>query len=418
MNTFTHSIEHQCTLAAKAAPLLSRLSSDVKNAALEAMSTALIFRMDSILEANAQDLAQGQKDGLSTALLDRLTLTPSRIQGISDSLLVIRDTEDPIGSVLETWTRPNGLNIRKVRVPLGVIGIIYEARPNVTADAIGLALKTGNAVVLRGSSSSYRSNKAIATVLTAAAVSQGIPEDAFQLLEDTSREGVLTFITQRKTLSLIIPRGGAGLIQHVVDNATVPTIETGIGICHVFVDASAQLDQAQAIALNAKISRPSVCNSCETLLVHQAVADAFLPAMLDALFKAGVDVRGCPRTKAYDTRVNAALDSDFGQEFLDLILAVKVVDSLDEAIEHIARYGSQHSEAIVSTDSTSIQRFTVEVDAAAVLVNASTRFTDGGEFGFGAEMGISTQKLHARGPMGVKELTSYKYIVEGNGQTR
>lgn len=418
MNAITQSIQDQCKAAYLASSQLAVTPTDIKNNALLAMATALVSQSAFILTENQKDLESGKANGISTALLDRLTLSTQRLEGMAEAIREIAALKDPIGEVLDGWTQPNGLKISKVRVPLGTIGIIYEARPNVTADAVSLALKTGNSVVLRGSSSAYYSNRAIASVLRDAAVSQGIPADAIQLLDDVSREGVTTFIQLREYLSVVIPRGGADLIRSVTQNAKVPTIETGVGNCHVFVDSSANLDHANDIIFNAKTHRPAVCNACETLLVHSDVASAFLPKALQRLVDAGVELRGCPRTKALFSNVKDASDADWDTEFADLILAVKVVDSADEAMAHIHRHGSKHTEAIVSNDYGIIERFLNSVDAAAVMVNASTRFTDGGQFGFGAEMGISTQKLHARGPMGLSELTTYKYIVHGKGHIR
>lgn len=412
------SIETQCQKAYKVSGILGNASSLLKNVAFEKMAGAILAHQDLILQANQKDIELGKQNGLSAALLDRLALNERRIQDISDSFLTVKDLADPVGEMMAGWTRPNGLRISKVRVPLGVIGIIYEARPNVTADAIGLCIKTGNCVVLRGSSSAYHSNKAIADTLKTALRETGLPEDAIQLLEDTSRDSVKEFLTMNRYLSVVIPRGGAGLIQTVVQSATVPTIETGVGNCHVYVDESANLKSALDIILNAKVQRPSVCNACETLLVHQKVAGDFLPKAIQALQEQKVEIRGCTKTKALVSSVKLATEDDWKTEFLDLILAVKVVDSLEEAIAHINTYGSKHTEAIVSENVSAINQFKQHIDAAVVMVNASTRFTDGGEFGFGAEMGISTQKLHARGPMGLAELTTYKYIVEGNGHIR
>jgi len=337
---------------------------------------------------------------------------------MADGLRQVAALPDPVGETVSGWRVPSGLAITKVRVPLGVIGIIYEARPNVTADAAGLCLKAGNAVILRGGSEAFRSNLAVAGVLAAAAERAGAPAGSVQLVETTDRAAVNAMLKLNQYIDVIIPRGGADLIRTVVENSTVPVIETGIGVCHVFVDAAANLAMAQAIAFNAKVSRPGVCNAMETLLVHRAVADAFLPPMLAAFHAAGVEMRGCPAAQSYHPAVKAADEADWATEYLDLILAVRVVDSFDEALAHIAAYGTRHSEAIVTDDLANARRFQAEVDAAAVYVNASTRFTDGLEFGFGAEIGISTQKLHARGPMGLRELTSIKYLVDGTGQTR
>lgn len=412
------SIESQCRDAKEASVVLANLGSEAKNNALKAMAKALIDHTETILSENQKDLENGKRNGLSTQLLDRLTLTKERIEGISESILVVEKLKDPIGEILSGWVQPNGLKIEKVRVPLGVIGLIYEARPNVTADATSLALKSSNAVVLRGSSSAYQSNKAIAHTLKQAAKPFGVPENAIQLLEDTSREGVTAFVQMNDYLSVVIPRGGAGLIQSVLKTATVPSIETGIGNCHVYIDKDADLVKAGPLVINSKTHRPSVCNSAESLLVHADIAQEFLPGLLNDLVSYGVEIRGCEKTCLLFSQATPASEEDWAEEFLSLILSVKVVDTLDEALAHIRTYGSLHSEAIVSENVTSINRFVQEVDAAAVLVNASTRFTDGGEFGFGAEMGISTQKLHARGPMGLAELTTYKYIVRGEGQIR
>lgn len=412
------SIESQCSQAFHAWPELAICNTIQKNKALETMAKAILAQQDLILSENQKDLDNGKIAGLSESLLDRLRLTPKRLEDISASFITIRDLPDPIGEVLSGWTQPNGLKISKIRVPLGVIGIIYEARPNVTADAIGLCIKTGNAVVLRGSSTAFHSNQAIAEVLKIAIKSVGLPEAVIQLLQDTSRESVKQFLTMNRYLSVIIPRGGAGLIQMAIAEATVPVIETGIGNCHVYVDQFADLEKARSIILNAKVQRPSVCNAAETLLVHTSVANDFLPNAIAELRANGVEIRGCDQTRKIVPSIKSATEDDWKTEFLDLILAVKVVDSIESAIRHIQQYGSHHSEAIISDSVSAIQLFQIQVDAAAILINASTRFTDGGEFGFGAEMGISTQKLHARGPMGLPELTSYKYIVEGNGHIR
>lgn len=416
--TLQRSIEEQCKAASLASSALAVISTETKNAALTAMAKAIIDETPHILSENQKDLESGKINGVGQALLDRLTLTQQRLAGISEAILEIVALKDPIGELLAGWTQPNGLNIYKVRVPLGTIGIIYEARPNVTADAISLALKTGNSVVLRGSSSAYHSNRALASVLGNAAGKVGIPTEAIQLLDDVSREGVTTFIQMRDYLSVVIPRGGADLIRSVTQNSKVPTIETGVGNCHVFVDQSADLEKANNIIFNAKTHRPAVCNACETLLVHRYVADIFLPVALQRLSEAGVEIRGCETTQKLYPSAKPASELDWDTEFADLILAVRVVDSADEAMKHIQKHGSKHTEAIVSNDYGIIETFLNTVDAAAVMVNASTRFTDGGQFGFGAEMGISTQKLHARGPMGLAELTTYKYIVKGDGHIR
>ncbi|HEY3426443.1 MAG TPA: glutamate-5-semialdehyde dehydrogenase [Negativicutes bacterium] len=404
--------------AKQAARKLSTLSTSVKNAALATMASALEMQGAAILAANAIDIANGQAQGLSVALIDRLQLNEERIQAMAEGLRQIARLPDPIGEGLGMQRRPNGLEIGKVRVPLGVIGIIYEARPNVTADAVGLCLKSGNAVMLRGGSEAIHSNIAITKIITEAAYSAGIPVGAVQLITNTDREAVQVMLRLNQYLDVIIPRGGAGLIKAVVENSTVPVIETGTGVCHTFVDASADLVMAQEIAFNAKVSRPGVCNAMETLLVHQAVAELFLPTMLTRYHQAGVELRGCPETMRYHQAVKAACEEDWATEYHDYILSVRVVAGFEEALEHIATYSTRHSEAIVTCNYANARRFQQEVDAAAVYVNASTRFTDGFEFGFGAEIGISTQKLHARGPMGLVELTSIKYIISGNGQIR
>lgn len=404
--------------AKRAARKLATLSTAVKNQALFAMATALEENQAVIVAANAKDIAQAEGNGMAKPLIDRLLLNETRITAIADGLRQIAALPDPVGESISGWQRPNGLKVTKMRVPLGVIGIIYEARPNVTVDAAGLCLKAGNAVILRGGSEAIHSNMAIALILANAAYAAGVPEGAIELIETTDRLAVTAMLKLNQYLDVIIPRGGAGLIKTVVENSTVPVIETGTGVCHTFVDATADLTMAQNIAFNAKVSRPGVCNAMETLLVHEKIAAQFLPAMLERYHKAGVEIRGCAQTMKYHTAVKPAVEADWAAEFLDLILAVRVVDSLDMALEHIAAYSTRHSEAIVTCDYDKANRFQQEVDAAAVYVNASTRFTDGFEFGFGAEIGISTQKLHARGPMGLPELTSIKYIVNGNGQIR
>ncbi len=406
------------SLAKQAARKLATLSTAVKNQALFAMAKALEENQATIVAANAKDIARAKENGMPKPLVDRLLLNKGRINTIADGLRQIAALPDPVGEAITGWRRPKGLNITKIRVPLGVIGIIYEARPNVTVDAAGLCLKAGNAVILRGGSEAISSNTAIAAILANAAYANGVPEGAIQLIETTDRQAVTAMLKLNKYLDVIIPRGGAGLIRTVVENSTVPVIETGTGVCHTFVDSSADLNMAQDIAFNAKVSRPGVCNAMETLLVHEAVAAQFLPAMLERYHQAGVEIRGCEETRKYYPAVKPAVEEDWAAEFLDLILAVRVVGSLDIALEHIALYSTRHSEAIVTRDYDNAKRFQQEVDAAAVYVNASTRFTDGFEFGFGAEIGISTQKLHARGPMGLPELTSIKYVIDGNGQIR
>ena len=410
------------TKAAKAkevSRLLGSMSTSLKNQALLVMAEELTDRADEIIEANKIDMAKGRERGLSGALLDRLLLTEARIDEMAEGLKAIAMLPDPIGEVVSMWKRPNGLQIGKMRVPIGVIGIIYEARPNVTVDAAGLCLKTGNAVVLRGGSEAIYSNKAIIGIIAGAAVRAGVPEGAIQLIETTDREAVNILLKLNEYLDILIPRGGAGLIQTVVKNATVPVIETGVGNCHVYVDNESDLEMAKRIVINAKTQRPGVCNAMETLLVHKDVAGELLPDLLNLLRQEyNVEIRGCEDTRAIVEWVKDATEDDYFAEFLDLILAVKVVPSLDEAMDHIYKYGTKHSEAIITTNYDKSQRFLQEVDAAAVYVNASTRFTDGFQFGFGAEIGISTQKLHARGPMGLVELTTTKYIVYGSGQVR
>ncbi len=410
-------INDQCKLASQAWPSLANQSALSRRQALEAMATSLWDRRSEVLSANQRDVKAGQDKGLSVALIDRLSLDDARISGIVASIRQIASLRDPLGEVMSGWVCENGLKINKVRVPLGVIAIIYEARPNVTADAIALCVKTGNAVVLRGSASAYQSNFAITTILKSAMQATGLPQDSVQLLEDTTHEGVWHLVSLRQYINIAIPRGGASLIQNVITHAKVPTIETGVGNCHIFVDDSANLDQALAIIRNAKAQRPSVCNACETVLVHQAIAKVFLPKLAQAMAEEKVEIRGCDQTCAI-IQATPATETDWENEFLDLILAVKVVADTTAAIAHIRQYGTQHSESILSNSRANISDFTTQIDAAAVLVNASTRFVDGGEFGFGAELGISTQKLHARGPMGLPELTTYKYIVEGDGHIR
>ena len=405
-------------LAKQAARSLANCSTTEKNKALLSMAAALETEQERILAANARDIAQGEAKGLSTALLDRLRLTPERIRGMADGLRQVAALPDPVGECLGGMRRPNGLDIQKIRVPFGVIAMIYEARPNVTVDAAGLCLKTGNAVILRGGSEAIESNKILADILIGAASEAGLPAGTIALVETTDREAVNILLKLNRYIDVIIPRGGAGLIRTVVENSTVPVIETGIGICHTYVDESADLTMAADIAFNAKVSRPGVCNSMETLLVHRNVADHLLPDLLERFVKASVEIRGCTETARYHAAVKPATEQDWATEYLDFILSIKVVGSLEEALEHIDRFSTKHSEAIVTRDYANARRFQQEVDAAAVYVNASTRFTDGFEFGFGAEIGISTQKLHARGPMGLVELTSIKYLVSGSGQIR
>ncbi len=406
------------SLAKKASYKLGTISTDIKNKALIAMADALCAEADSIIAQNAEDVRRGRENGMKQGLIDRLLLDKSRIEAMAEGLKQIAALPDPIGQTISSAKRPNGLIISKVRVPLGVIGIIYEARPNVTADAAGLCIKSGNAVILRGGKEAISSNTAIVKIMQTAAYSAGLPEGSINLIEDTSRESSTQLMRLNEYLDVIIPRGGAGLIKAVVENATVPAIETGTGNCHVYVDKTADLEMAKNIVINAKTQRPSVCNAEEKLLVHKDIAEKFLPEMLTALVKKGVEIVGDETVCKIFPSAAAATEDDWGTEYLDLKIGVKVTDRIDEAIKHINKYGSGHSEAIITNDYSASQRFLDEVDAAAVYVNASTRFTDGFEFGFGAEIGISTQKIHARGPMGLAELTSTKYIVRGNGQTR
>jgi glutamate-5-semialdehyde dehydrogenase len=416
------SVIEQAGRAKAAAASLVIAPRTAKDAALHAMADALERRADEVLAANAQDVAAGRSSGMTEALVDRLSLSAARVSGMAGGLRQVAGLPDPVGEVVRGYTLPNGLELRQVRVPLGVVGIVYEARPNVTADAAGLCLKAGNAVLLRGSGSAARSNAAIVAVLRDALADAGLPADAVQLVDASTRESVKELMRARGLVDVLIPRGGAGLIRSVVEESSVPVIETGIGNCHVYVDAAAHLPTALAILINAKTSRPSVCNAAESVLVHEAVAEEFLALALPALRDAGVTVHGDPAVAAAGNNagvpVQAATESDHAAEYLSLDLSAAVVDSLDAAVRHIARYGSGHTEAIVTESQAAAREFTARVDAAAVMVNASTRFTDGEEFGFGAEIGISTQKLHARGPMGLPELTSTKYVVTGSGHTR
>ena len=389
-----------------------------KNEALTFMAEELIKAKEEIIKANEIDRQNAIKKGITDALLDRLSLDDSRIESMAQGLLDIVKLQDPVGEVTNMWQMPNGLEIGQKRVPIGVLGIIYESRPNVTSDAAGLCLKSGNAVILRGASDAINSNKAVAKALVAGIKRSGLPQDCVQLLEDTSRETAREMMRLNNYIDVLIPRGGAGLIKSVVQNATVPVIETGTGNCHIFVDETADLEMAKAIVLNAKVQRPGVCNAAEKLLVHESIANEFLPTIVKALRENGVEVRGCDKAQAIVDDIKVIEEPEWHQEYLDLIIAVKVVKDVDEAIKHINKYNTGHSESIVTESYKNSQKFLQRVDAAAVYVNASTRFTDGGEFGFGGEIGISTQKLHARGPMGLKELTTSKYIIFGDGQIR
>ena len=408
--------------ARTAAVDLRTLTRDQKDAALHAMADALEVAIPTLVAANAIDVERARADGTAEAIVDRLTLTPERITAIAQALRDVASLPDPVGEVIRGYTLPNGLQVRQVRVPLGVVGMIYEARPNVTVDAAGLCLKSGNAALLRGSSSAASSNAALIEVMRAALVASGLPADAIQQVPGHSHDSVTALMTARGLVDVVIPRGGAALIQNVVMNSTVPVIETGVGNCHVYVDKDADVDKAVAILLNSKAQRVSVCNAAETVLVHRDIADAFLPRALEALKDAGVTIHGDSRFALHATGTGVGFadvtDDDWAAEYYSLDIAAGVVDSIDDALAHIRRWSSGHTEAIVSDSEAAIRRFVAGVDSAAVMVNASTRFTDGGEFGFGAEIGISTQKLHARGPMGLTELTTSTYVVTGDGHIR
>lgn len=410
---------HEIGRRARAASrTLASASSAVKDAALLGIAAALDAHPDGILDANTADLERGESEGLSRALLDRLMLTPERIETIASGVRDVAALADPVGRIIGGSLRPNGLQLEQVRVPLGVVAMIYEARPNVTVDAAALTLKSGNACILRGSRTAIESNKALVALIRGAIADAGLPEDSVQLIEDTSHESVAELMRLREYVDVLIPRGGAELIRSVVEGSTVPVIETGVGNCHVYVDAAADVSKAIPIIVNAKTHRPSVCNAAETLLVHRSIAGEVLPKAVAELLAAGVEVRGDAQTQAVSDRVVAATDDDYRAEFLDLIIAVKVVGSLEEAIDHVNEFGTRHTEAIVTEDYSAAQRWTAEVDAACVVVNASTRFADGAELGLGAEIGISTQKLHARGPFALEALTTMKWVVRGNGQVR
>lgn len=398
--------------------VLGILGTEEKNRGLRAVADALVSGQDGILAANEKDMEKARENGMSQGLLDRLKLTPARIDGMAEGLRQVADLEDPVGEVISMKQRPNGLMIGQKRVPLGVIGMIYEARPNVTADAFGLCFKSGNAVILKGGSDAIYSNLAIVEQIRKGLSDAGLPEDAVLLIADTSRAVTRDFMKLNEYVDVLIPRGGAGLIKTVVENSTIPVIETGTGNCHIYVDETADLSMAADIVFNAKTQRIGVCNACESLVVHKNAAEKFLPVIRERLAQKHVEIRGDKRACAIEPSFAEASEEDWGKEYLDYILSCRIVDSLDEAIRHINRYSTGHSEAIVTKDYESAQRFLNEIDSAAVYVNASTRFTDGFEFGFGAEIGISTQKLHARGPMGLKELTTTKYIIYGNGQVR
>jgi len=411
-------VKAKAAAAKKAAGKLAITSTAIKNKAMLAMAQALLDKQEEILAANAIDMVNAAAKGMKASMLDRLKLTPERIAGMAEGLEQVAALPDPIGNIVGGSRLANGLTVTKVRVPLGVIGIIYEARPNVTADAVGLCLKSGNAVILKGGSEAMQSNLTIAKVLSDAAEAVGIPEGSVQFVDTSDRQAVTDLIHMNGLIDVVIPRGGAGLIKTVVMNATVPVIETGAGVCHTFIDASADVEMAMKICYNAKVQRPSVCNAMETLLVHKDAAEKFMSPMLEKYFEAGVEIRGDERVQAFSDKVVPVTEEDWSTEYGDLRLSVKIVDSLEEAMEHIAKYTTYHSECIVTEDYENARTFQLGVDAAAVYVNASTRFTDGFEFGFGAEIGISTQKLHARGPMALPELTSTKYLINGNGQVR
>ena len=411
-------VKAKAQAAKQAAAKLAVTSTAVKNAALLAMAAALEAQQSEILAANERDMTAAAAKGMKSSMLDRLKLTAERISGMADGLRQVAGLADPVGNVIDGKTLPNGLHITKIRVPLGVIGIIYEARPNVTADAAGLCLKSGNAVILKGGSEAMESNKTVAAILAQAAEGAGVPADSIQFIDTRDRQAVQDLIHMNGLVDVVIPRGGAGLIQAVVRNASVPVIETGAGVCHTYVDKDADVEMAMKIAFNAKVQRPSVCNAMETLLVHKDIADKFLPMMLMMYNSSAVEICGDEAVQEYSGQVHPVTEEDWSTEYGDLRLSVKIVDSIEEAMAHIAKYGTGHSECIVTNNYQAAQLFQYTVDAAAVYVNASTRFTDGNEFGFGAEIGISTQKLHARGPMALPELTSTKYLINGNGQVR
>ena len=406
------------TKAKEAKYQVALLSTEVKNKAILAVADALENNCQAIISANAIDMENGEKKGLSKGLLDRLKLDESRIRGMAEGLRQVVDLEDPIGKVTEDWERPNGLRISKRLVPIGVVGVIYEARPNVTADVFGLCFKTGNAVILKGGSDALESNKAIVKVIKDTLIKENVPVDAITLIEDTTRESTNQLMRMNGYVDVLIPRGGAGLIKSVVENASVPVIETGSGNCHIYVDHVADIDMAINIIVNAKTQRIGVCNACESLVVHEDIASQLLPKLTVALKEHGVQIFADEKAIGLMDGAEAATEKDFGTEYLDYIISVKTVSSVEEAICHINKYNTGHSEAIITKDDVNAERFLDGIDAACVYVNASTRFTDGFEFGFGAEIGISTQKLHARGPMGLLALTSYKYTIHGNGQVR
>ncbi|MDO3378590.1 glutamate-5-semialdehyde dehydrogenase [Geoalkalibacter halelectricus] len=406
------------TEARQAGRVLANLSSAVKNDLLLRMAAALEAAAPALMAANEKDVSAAHERGLAPAMIDRLILDEKRIAAMAEGLREVAALPDPVGEVTGMWRRPNGIQVGRVRIPLGVIGIVYESRPNVTADAAGLCLKSGNAVVLRGGSEAIASNTAIGAVLKAELKSLGLPEAAVQIVATTDRQAVLELLKCEEHIDLIIPRGGEGLIRFVAENSRIPVIKHYKGVCHTFVDASADFEMAEKICINAKVQRPGVCNAMETLLIHKDIAETFVPRIAQAMRAQGVEVRGCPITRSFAPEVKAATDADWGAEFLDLILAVRVVENLDEAVAHIDRYGSLHTEVIVTRDYHSSQRFLREVNSSVVMVNASSRFSDGNQFGLGAEIGISTTKLHSFGPMGLEDLTTRKFIVLGDGQVR
>lgn len=411
-------VREKAELAKKSSAQLAVLTTEQKNEALSSIARSIERHADRVLEANEQDVQKGIDSGLSKALLDRLQLTDARLKDMVKGLETLIELPDPVGEVLESWERDDGLKIEKVRVPLGVIGMVYEARPNVTVDATGLGLKTGNAMLLRGSSSARHSNTALVDVIRHGLEGTDVPVDAVQLVESAERSSVQEMLTLNDLVDVIIPRGGAALIQRVVRESSVPVLETGAGICHIYIDCEARAEMAQDIVVNAKTDRPAVCNAVETVLVHTSWAKRHLRSLLELLKERGVDVRGCPRTQSVAPFVKQATEEDWDMEYLDMVLSFKVVDSLREAVAHIQQHGTRHSEGIVTDNRETAEAFLQQVDAACVYHNASTRFTDGFEFGFGAEIGISTQKLHARGPMGLPQLTSYKYVLRGDGHIR
>ncbi len=407
-----------CKKAKAASVELAKLPTETRNNALYRMAEALKENADAILEANSKDVENARARGVKEALIDRLILNRNRIDKMAQCLIEVADLPDPIGEIVKTWVRPNGLIIGQLRVPLGVVAIIYESRPDVTSDASGICLKSGNAVILRGGSDAINSNVVIAEVLSEAAVEAGIPDGAIQIVKTTDRKAAIELMSMRDYIDVLIPRGGAGLIRAVIENAKVPVIETGVGNCHIYVEEDADLDMAINIIINAKCQRPGTCNAAEKLLVHRKIAEKFLPRVISSLRSRGVEVRGCDKTRSIVPDVKAATEEDWYTEYLDLIIGVKVVDGIDEAITHINTYGTKHSEAILTSDFNKALKFIKEVDAAAVYWNASTRFTDGNQYGLGAEIGISTQKLHARGPMSIQHLTTTKYFILGRGHIR